>query len=502
MATFASLKAQDTLNQAYILTPKSGPGPRINGAKVFGVRPGHPLIFTIPATGTRPIKFWADKLPAGVKLDASTGHLSGSISKPGSYQIMLHAKNKVGEAKAAFKIITGETIALTPPMGWNSWNVFAEKVTQDEVFSSAKAMASSGLINHGWTYVNMDDCWQGKRGGPDNAIQSNPVTFPDMAQLSNNVHNLGLKLGIYSSPWAETYGRHVGGSSNNVDGAWESVKVRTPYDKKVYPFAIGKYTFVDKDVKQWATWGIDYLKYDWYPVELPETKQMYDALRASSRDVVYSLSNKTIIGSVGELAKVSNSWRTGDDIRDTWESLKPRLFSQDEWAKYASPGHWNDPDMMILGYLGGWGGHKQHPTHLKADEQYTHMSAWCLMSVPLLLGCDLTKLDDFTLSLLTNDEVIAVNQDPLGKQATVISMQGDAGVMAKDMEDGSKAAGLFNPGDNGTQEVLLKWSDLKISGPYIVRDLWRQKDLGTFTDEFKANVNKHGVVLVSIRKAK
>lgn len=139
---------------------------------------------------------------------------------------------------------------------------------------------------------------------------------------------------------------------------------------------------------------------------------------------------------------------------------------------------------------------------LTADEQYTHVSAWCLMSVPLLLGCDLTKLDDFTLSLLTNDEVLAVNQDPLGKQATVVSRDGDMGILAKDLFDGTKAAGLFNTGDEGTKQVVLKWSDLGLKGKYVVRDLWRQKDLGTFTDEFKADVNQHGVVMVSLRPYK
>ena len=265
------------------------------------------------------------------------------------------------------------------------------------------------------------------------------------------------------------------------------------------PYAIGKYTFWDKDVKQWAQWGFDYLKYDWNPAELPETKAMYDDLRASGRDIVFSLSNSIPFGSIAELSKVSNSWRTGGDIRDNWKSLKSRLLTQDKWAPYARPGHWNDPDMMIVGWV-GWG-KGPRPTNLTPDEQYSHMSAWCLQSVPLLLGCDLTKLDDFTLSLLTNDEVIAVNQDPLGKQATVVSQQDSSGVLAKDLADGSKAAGLFNLTDSITRKIILKWSDLGIKGKYIVRDLWRQKDLGTFEDEFSADVNPHGVVMISLRKA-
>lgn len=490
--------AQDTL-AAYILTPKESPAPRINGPKVFGVRPDHPIVFTVPVSGERPMSYSATGLPSGVKLDAKTGQLSGTVSKPGEYKITFSAKNKKGEAKREFKLVVGETIALTPPMGWNSWNVYGSKVNQELLLANAKAMAASGLVNHGWSYMNIDDCWQGARGGDLHAIQPDPAVFPDIQAACNEVHKLGLKIGIYSTPWVESYGHHIGGSAQNAEGLFERTKENIPRNKKQMPYAIGNYTFWDKDAQQFAKWGFDYLKYDWNPIELSETKAMYDALRNSGRDIVYSLSNSTPFASIGELSKVSNCWRTGGDIKDSWTSLKSRLFSQDKWAPYCSPGHWNDPDMMIVGWL-GWG-KTLRPTNLTPDEQYTHMSAWCLMSVPLLLGCDLTKLDAFTLSLLTNDEVIAVNQDPLGKQATVISRQGDAGVMAKELEDGSKAVGLFNPGDNGKQSVELKWTDLNIKGKYIVRDLWRQKDLGTFDDSFKAEVPQHGVVMISLRKA-
>jgi alpha-galactosidase len=492
-------QAQDTLAK-YILTPKEKPTPQINGAKVFGVRPGHPVLYTVAASGTRPMVFIASNLPTGLKLDSKTGQLSGSVSKAGIYMINLTAKNALGVANSKLKLIVGEGIALTPPMGWNSWNIYASKLTQELVLANAKAMAGSGLINHGWTYLNIDDVWQGKRGGEFHGILPNSTTFPDMQSLVDAIHKLGLKAGIYSTPWIESYAHHIGGSADNAEGLFTKTAVNTPRNKDNKPYAIGNYVFVDNDVKQFNKWGFDYLKYDWNPNRLPETKRMFDALRNGSRDVVYSLSNSTPFASIDELAKVSNAWRTGGDIRDTWKSLQPRLFSQDKWAPYESPGHWNDPDMMVVGWV-GWG-KGPYPTHLTPDEQYTHMSAWCLMSVPLLLGCDLTKLDAFTLSLLTNDEVIAVNQDPLGKQATVISKQGDTGILAKDMANGSKAAGLFNPGDTGTKSIVLSWKDLGINGKYIVRDLWRQKDLGVFDNEFKADVVQHGVLMVGLRKAK
>jgi alpha-galactosidase len=321
-----------------------------------------------------------------------------------------------------------------------------------------------------------------------------------MQSLCDAVHSLGLKIGIYSTPWVESYGHHIGGSAMNPEGTFERTKENIPRNKKQLPYAIGEYKFWDNDVKQFASWGFDYLKYDWNPIELPETKTMYDLLLGSGRDIILSLSNSTPFASIGELSKVSNAWRTGGDIRDNWKSLKSRLLTQDKWAPYAGPGHWNDPDMMIVGWV-GWG-KGPYPTHLTPDEQYSHMSAWCLQSVPLLLGNDLTKLDDFTLSLLTNDEVLAVNQDPLGKQATVVSKIDSCGVLAKDLEDGSKAAGLFNVTDSITRKLTVKWSELGISGKYIVRDLWRQKDLGIFDNEFSADVKPHGVAMVSLRKAK
>jgi len=497
---FGEAALADGSNDVYILTPNAGPIPHINGPKVFGVRPGHPILFTVPVTGDRPMTYDAKKLPAGVKLDKLTGQMSGSISTPGTYKMTLYAKNKLGKTSRKFKIIVGEEIVLTPPMGWNSFNIYVDRLSQELVSANAKAMVSSGLINHGWSYVNLDDHWQGRRETPGGPIVPEFKKFPDMQGLVNEVHGLGLKIGIYSTPWIEAYEGRIGGSANNPEGTFAPDEKKTPKNRKIEPFAIGKYSFAPQDVKQWTTWGFDYLKYDWTPNEYPETKEMFDLLRASGRDYVLSLSNRTPFKNIQQLSAVSNCWRTGKDIRDTWSSLKERIFTQDKWAPFASPGHWNDVDMMVLGIVGWWDAPR--PTRLTPDEQYTHMTAWCLLSAPLLLGCDLTQLDDFTLSLLTNDEVLAVNQDVLGKQATVISRQGDIGVMAKDMEDGSKAVGLFNLEDNGTQKVVLKWSDLNISGKYMVRDLWRQKDLGVFDSEFSAEVAQHGVVMVQLRRSK
>jgi alpha-galactosidase len=308
---------------------------------------------------------------------------------------------------------------------------------------------------------------------------------------------MGLKIGIYSTPWETSYAGHVGGSSENSDGSWdpETLPKGSPKNENVRPFAIAKYHFSKQDAKQWAAWSIDYLKYDWAPNDLDSTKEMYDALHASGRDVVLSLSNNTpnsLFDIIPNVSKFANCWRIGGDIKDSWDSIKSHGFDQDKWARYARPGHWNDPDMFEIGASGGG-----KPKRLTPDEQYTHVSLWCLLSAPLLLGCDLEHLDDFTIGLLSNDEVLEINQDSLGKQATPVAAQGNRDVYAKPLEDGSWAVGLFNRSE-AAATVAVKWTDLGVKGKQTVRDLWRQKNLGVFDGEFESMVPKHGVVLVRL----
>jgi len=480
-----------------ILTPKPPATPRINGPTVFGVRPGSPFLYAIPATGERPMTFSAENLPAGLQLDTATGQITGSLAAAGEYDVTLGARNAQGTDDRIFRIVAGEKIALTPPMGWNSWNCWAGAVDQQKVLQSARGMVASGLAQHGWTYMNIDDTWQGERGGPFHGIQPDPAKFPDMKGLADTVHAMGLKLGIYSTPWTTSYAVRIGGSAENPEGTWtKPVVPRNGHlNRDELPWAIGRYHFVQQDVRQWAAWGIDYLKYDWAPNRVPETEAMAAALRASGRDIVYSLSNSAPYARAADWARLANCWRTTGDIRDTWKSMSGNGFSQDKWFPYAGPGHWNDPDMLVVGSV-GWGP-KLHPTRLTPDEQYTHISLWCLLSSPLLLGCDLDKLDDFTLGLLTNDEVLAIDQDALGKQATSIGIAGDTAVYAKPLENGGWAVGLFNLGP-AAAKVTVRWQDLALSGRQNVRDLWRQKDLGGFADDFSATVASHGVVLVKV----
>lgn len=475
-----------------ILTPAPGPKPKINGAKIYGCRPGNPFLFIIPATGDRPMQFSAEDLPRGLKLDTKTGIITGAVAKRGEYSVTLRAKNALGTAKRGLKIVCGDQIALTPPMGWNSWNCFAASVTEDKIKAAADAMVSSGLINHGWSYINVDDFWQvhkdsqdptlqGPQRTPDGRILANP-RFPDMKGMADYIHAKGLKAGLYSSPGPWTCGGCV--------GSWQHEL---------------------QDAKQYGDWGFDYLKYDWCSYgdvvkgngvayfEKPY-QVMRSALDRVPRDIVFSFCQYGM-GDVWKWGAETggNSWRTTGDIRDTWGSMSGIGFGQNGHEKYAGPGHWNDPDMLVVGNV-GWSANL-HPTHLTPNEQYTHISLWCLLSAPLLIGCDMTHMDDFTINLLSNDEVLAVDQDSLGRQAARAAKDDLLEVWAKDLEDGSKAVGLFNRGE-GEARVTAKWPDLGISGKQTVRDLWRQKDLGQFDNAFDANVPRHGVVLIKISPAK
>jgi len=496
----------------YILTPAPFLFPKINSASVFGVRPGSPFQFMVAATGQRPMKFSAAGLPPGLKIDPKTGVITGIVDKAGTFNVSLGAVNAKGKTKKRLRIICGDRIALTPPMGWNSWNCFADQVSAEKVKSAAKAMVQSGLINHGWTYINVDDFWQNNKDSKDPSIRGklrddagNIVPnsrFGDMKALADYVHGLGLKVGLYSSPGPWTCGG-----------------------------CAGSYGYEKLDAETYAKWGFDYLKYDWcsygnvidglpgndpYKVSALSYKGgdqlatavkpfqvMGDALKAQPRDIVYSLCQYGMSdvwkwgGSVG-----GDSWRTTNDITDTWVSVKNIALMQDKAAAFAKPGNWNDPDMLVVGQV-GWG--NPHPSKLKPDEQYLHFSLWSLFSAPLLIGCDMEKLDAFTLNLLTNDDVIAVDQDPLGKQATCVQTIGDLRIYVKQLEDGSHAIGFCNFGLDKTNLNYGDFSKLGLKGRLKVRDLWRQKDIAAIDsrkDKLLLRVPAHGVLLYKFTKEK
>lgn len=468
----------------YILTPKSPDKPKVNGAKIYGQRPGKPFLYKIAATGKEPLTYDAANLPEGLSIDKKKGIISGVANKKGEYTVAVTVKNKLGTAKENLKFVIGDLLALTPPMGWNSWNCWGLTVDQGKVVASAKVYSEKGLAKHGWTYINIDDGWEiaGKSTAPKRNADGTIIVnekFPNMKALGDSIHALGLKFGIYSSPGPLTCGNYT-----------------------------ASYQYELKDAQSYASWGVDYLKYDWCSYDsiakdstLAERMKPYyvmrDALKKIDRDIVYSLCQYGMSNVWEWGAKVDgNLWRTTGDITDTWESMSGIGFSQLENAKWAQPGHWNDPDMLVVGWV-GWGP-SLHPTNLTPDEQYTHISLWSLLSAPLLIGCDLTKLDEFTLNLLTNDEVLAIDQDPLGSQAVPVVKKGNIQVWKKKLADGNYALGIFNLGKE-TGSFTLNFSEVGLKGSAKLRDLWRQKELGSFNDKYEAKIPSHGVILIKVK---
>jgi alpha-galactosidase len=479
-----------------ILTPKPGPEPRINGTKIFGVRPGSPFLFKIPATGIRPMKYEVINIPEGLSCDENTGFISGTLNLPGTYNTTFRVTNKAGTAERGFRIVCGDQLALTPHMGWNSWYVWENRVTDSIMRAAADAMVSTGMIDHGYMYINIDDCWAVKPGSADSTligklrdsagmVNSNK-RFPDMKSLTGYIHSLGLKAGIYTSPGPLTCAGHT-----------------------------GAYQYEEQDIRRFVEWGFDFLKYDWCSYgniakndSLSELQKPYilisEIIKRQNRDIVLNLCQYGM-GDVWKWGKSvgGNSWRTAGDLGLTFEDIGKALFrdgfdkfTANNFQDYGGPGGWNDPDYLLIGYLSNWKG-STSPTPLTPDEQYTQLSLWSIQSAPLIFSGDITRMDDFTLSLLTNDEIIEVDQDPLGKPGHRISQSDSLEVWVKQMEDGSRVTGLFNRGDKKAN-VTAQWIDLGITGKQKVRDLWRQKDLGKYNDKISADVAPHGVVMLRL----
>lgn len=491
---------------AHIITSAAGPAPRFNGAAIFGVRPGSPILYTLAVAGQRPMTFTAEGLPEGSRFDARQGRITGKVVQRGTYRVRLCATNDAGRTERVLKLVVGDTFALTPPMGCNTWGGLGPFVSEKGVRASAEAMVKSGLINHGYCYVNIDDGWQGRRGGPHNAIQPNEK-FGDMKTLCDDLHAMGLKVGNYSTPWRTSYAGFTGGSSDSPDGTWAKLP---PGRNKGW--TLGKHRFEINDARQAAAWGIDYFKYDWGIDSVDLARSMGDALRAQARDIVFELSNSAPFKDAESYTSIGTMTRTAGDLVDVWDKtqldaakqrwalgVRDLWLAHKQWEPFNRPGHWNMPCPLRVGMLGGWDQKPLRPTRLTVDEQFAHFSLWCLWSAPLIIGAPLDQLDAFTLSLLTNDEVLDVDQDPLGLQARDIDVPGGE-VLLKPLADGAVAVGLFNPAQ-ATSTVAVTWAQAGVTGPQRVRDLWRQKDLGVFDNRFSATVPSHGVVLVKLFSA-
>ncbi|MCU1225177.1 MAG: Alpha-galactosidase [Edaphobacter sp.] len=363
-------------------------------------------------------------------------------------------------------------LAARPPMGWNSWNHFAQKVDDASVRAQAEAMVSSGMRDAGYTYINIDDTWEGERDAKGN-IQTNSK-FPDMKALADFVHSKGLKLGIYSSPGAKTCAKYEGSLGHEL-----------------------------QDARTYAAWGIDYLKYDLCGLRTemraaptPEAAnkimvaayvKMRDALRNTGRPIVYSLCQygEDAVWEWGPTVG-ANLWRTTGDITDKYAKMAEIGFGQAGLGRFAGPGHWNDPDMLEVGNGG-----------MSLNEYRTHMSLWAILAAPLLAGNDLSTMTPETIALLTNRDVIAVDQDSLGKQGDRVSAEGPIEIWTRSLADGSKAVGVFNRHPSALT-TRVDFSKLGFTRPVKAKDIWQSKDLGSIGAPYTVTVPGHGVLFLRV----
>ena len=458
--------------------------PHLNYPRITGATPGRPFQFLIPASGDAPLTFAAKNLPSGLTLDAKIGIITGSLKADGRTIVDLTVTNAKGTATGQFTIVGGtHKLALTPPLGWNSWNVWRASIDDAKTRAAADGIVASGLAAQGYTYVNIDDAWEGPRA--ENGEITSNEKFPDMKALTDYIHAKGLKAGIYSGPGPRTCQQRYAAS----------------------------YQHEEQDARTWAKWGFDYIKYDWCSytdvepagaqTPLPGLMKPYILLRSVldmlDRDFVMSLCQYGW-GNVWEWgAQVGgNAWRVTGDISDNWSSMSGIGFQQTGHEKYAGPGHWNDTDMLEVGKVTG--GAQLRDTLLTPNEQITHITLWSLQGAPLLIGADMSQIDQFTSDLLGNAEVMSVSQDELGRPLGRLFGDGRTDIWARKMIDGTVAVGLFNRGPEA-MPISVKLSDLGLSGSQPVRDLWMHKDLAKASTQFTATVSRHGAVLVKIGTA-
>ena len=424
--------------------------PRFHAPAVFGARPGNCFFLPLPVEGKN-LCLTCVNPPPGTVFNAASGTLSGKIAVPGLYPVMFEAENPAGTASCRIDLIVGETIQLTPPMGWNSWYCFSEGVSDARIRSIANALVDRGLAAHGWNFVNIDDCWQGERGGRFGALQGNE-RFPDMQALAEYLHARGLRFGIYSTPWISTYAGFRGGST---DGGKEE-RLFLPETLRLQPHQVfGRYPGlhelqVDRtgsvwkladDIRQWAEWGVDFVKLDWNPNDLPTTRRIAADLRRGGRDIVLSLSNDAREADGAGLLDLAQLCRISCDIKDQWQSIAAIGFDHSPgWHRLLGPGRFPDPDMLQIGAIG--------IPRLSAEEQRTQFTLWCLLSAPLLLSCDIAGMDEATFGLLTNDAIIAINQDPLVSPPEIRDRGNGILEYRKPLADSATAVAFFNRSDD------------------------------------------------------
>jgi alpha-galactosidase len=460
--------------------------PFINGPDIYGASPGKDFLYLIPTVGERPIRFFAENLPSGLFVEKDKGQIKGRAESKGEYQVILKAENRHGKCSKTMKLVIGDnSLALTPPMGWNSWNCYRSEIDDVKIRTIADGMVSSGLAARGYTYVNMDSGWQSKkRGGKLNSIVPKDE-FPDMKALCDHIHSLGLKAGIYSSPFVVPWGTEGCGTSSGLCDT--SFCCPPNYNFGWSPAYRCKYVGINKheheDVSQWAEYGFDYFKYDWFPTDMILAERMSRELKNSSRDIVFSLTTAVNINDAVKVMELANLWRSNADTGPQWDSVLKNGFNNQQWNSVIGPGHWFDLDMTAILPREG--------KSVTRNELISCISCWMMRPSPILIDSEPANMDEFTLSVLCNEEIIAVNQDSLGKPAASVIKDDSWDIQLKPLSDGNYALALFNLSGNPAVAPAIDLRSFGVGEKFRVRDLWRKQDLGEFENGCVIGVDTH-----------
>ena len=505
--------------------------PEINGPSVVGLQPGRPLLWTVPATGARPMTFSATDLPKGLTL-APSGTITGTVARSGDYAARITARNGAGMAARTVHFVAGPMLARTPPLGWNSYDAYGSRVNEAQTLANARYLRQN-MQPCGWQYVVVDYRWYDPNaatardaGEPGETLTMDgngrllpsPNRFPSAANglgfkgLADQIHALGLRFGIHIMRGIP---RNAVAANLPIEGSpYKAADAANTADTCPWcPDMFGVrgdtpagQAYYDSLFRLYASWGVDFVKMDdtSSPYHTAEIEAVRHAIDKCGRSIIYSLSpGETPITQGAHVAAHANMWRVSGDFWDGWGALDHEFTLGAQWREWAAPGHWPDGDMLPLGHLslGNRPVGADRQTRFTHAEQMTLVSLWSLLPSPLMVGANLPDNDPWTLALLTNPEVLAVNQDSLGAAGGPVSQQEGLDVWSKKLADGSLAVGLFNRSDlEGT--VTAEWSRLGIAGRYTVRDLWLRKDVGRFSGRYAASVPSHGVVLLRLTRTR
>ncbi len=466
-------------------TPFSG-APRINLASIFGASPNKPFMLRIPATGERPMQFSAQGLPEGLTLKDNI--ITGSVLKEGNYEVTLIAENAISKAtkKVTFEIFPNNVL-VTPLLGFTTWNAFNRSVSQEKVSNIAKAMVELGIAEYGYNYVNVDSAWQHEYGGELDAIQPNPK-FPDMKGMVDEIHSLGLKCGIYSTPMLTAWG---------CPYEYESIPGCTVGEPDIrftdMNGGIGVVRKEKNNVKQWVEWGFDYLKYDWHPCDPVNAEIMRQELINSSRDFGYCITTTAMHHYMSYWSKFCSSYRDNPDSNGIWGRLMQIFNSYLGNVESMSKGHYFDLDMLDVGNCV----FKNDEGFLNEDEMIVSYSMRSFLNSPIQLSSDLTDISEFELDLYCNEEIIEVNQDTAFAFSVPVfkKVENDSKlyIFEKQLADGNTAYGVFNMGE-ADEKITINFEEQS-----TVRDLWSKENLEA-TQALSLDMPKHTVRIFKCSK--